>query len=397
MVFLSKCIIPCGSYVSGDRSVLQGFSTSHYDYSGYALISPPCHNHISDNGHQVALPFPYYIPGCENEFDLEDMENQCFHSLKVYFFISLMNGIKINALLLEIILACNGATMSNRYFTKLGKFCTKFDVSVILDEILTSGRTGGTMLMWHDLPTGLQDAVAFITVAKWTETGIMLQNPRHPFIKAHKKIMHKLPMRGFSTAMDKQRLLLYLSVGYYLQGDISVRKQEVLQQMDILEEETWGKGLLLFCLRRRGELRFGLHTRFLPTLIKGQLLYKHAFSMQSSNRIRRKEINEQLLFVIKRWIIYSHQRVSVYDVMVIQFIMAWTKGHFTRQKDLVVAIISQFLKRNEKYSEDKETVTREVNISVAKATRHGLLSVSKSSGARLFNRVEKIFSVINEI
>ena len=213
--FLDRAVMPCGSYVSGDGSVLQGYSTSFYNVTGYAEILPPNHKFMSPNGHKVTLPFPYHIQGCMTDDSLLLLEDQCFHELKICYFTSLMNGVEIKVILMEIILAGVGASLSNRYFTRLGKFCKRYKISVILDEILTSGRTGGSMLMWFDLPQVLQQAVCFVVVAKWMECGMILLNPHNTFSKGHIRDIKKLPIRGFPLAFIKIDLFVVWKLGMH--------------------------------------------------------------------------------------------------------------------------------------------------------------------------------------
>ena len=218
------------------------------------------------------------------------------------------------------------------------------------------------------------------------------KNVDHSFVRQHVKISLKLPARGYSTAMNKDRLLKYLSIGHHLHEDIAERKEEVLLHMGIKEEDTWGKGLLIFCLRKRGEYKVGLHTRFLPTLIKGQSFKEKSFTTSGYARMTRDFINTNMQDKIKAWIEYSYKRANMYDVMVVQFLMA-LKGMFMKQKELVQAIINEFLHRNTGYEagEDENDLKREVTFCVHKAIKCGFINVSKKGGARLFTRDNKTF------
>ena len=101
-----------------------------------------------------------------------------------------------------------------------------------------------------------------------------------------------------------------------------------------------------------------------------------------------------MILVINQWIRYSHEKVSVYNRMVVQFLMALEKGRFTCKKDLVGAIISQFKLWNPNFVEaDADTLNREVCISVDKAERHGIITVGKTRGSRLFECEEKLFII----
>lgn len=112
--------------------------------------------------------------------------------------------------------------------------------------------------------------------------------------------------------------------------------------MKAKESDSWGKGLLLYCERRKATEKRGIYTRFLPTLIKDQPVTGTSFSMTGRSRLRKHKINDDIMGVIRQWLDYCVKKISVYDRMVLQFLMALTSGSFKGKKALVGDIITQY-------------------------------------------------------
>ena len=80
---------------------------------------------------------------------------------------------KVTCILIEITLASNGSTLSDRALTILGELARLHDFGIVVDEIMTGGRTK-TMFSTMEKPKIFQKAVEFITMGKWLKCGMVL-------------------------------------------------------------------------------------------------------------------------------------------------------------------------------------------------------------------------------
>ena len=85
-----------------------------------------------------------------------------------------MRGTPVGSICLELILSGNGLQLSRRFCENLRELCTKADVSIIADEILTGFRCA------HDHPVLLSDDLYlnpdFIVLGKFLGCGVVLQD-----------------------------------------------------------------------------------------------------------------------------------------------------------------------------------------------------------------------------
>ena len=74
---------------------------------------------------------------------------------------------------MEITLASNGSTVSDRALTILGELAHLHEFGFVVDEIMTGGCTK-TMLSTMEKPKIFQKSVEFITMGKWLKCGMVL-------------------------------------------------------------------------------------------------------------------------------------------------------------------------------------------------------------------------------
>ena len=74
----SRCLIACGSYVSGDSGPLQSLSTSTFEFgSGPASIISPEDPKLTSFTLQHTITLPYSIEGAMSGDDLCQYEDEC--------------------------------------------------------------------------------------------------------------------------------------------------------------------------------------------------------------------------------------------------------------------------------------------------------------------------------
>ena len=169
----SGCLVACGGYVSGDSGPLQSWSTSTFEIgSGLSSIICPDDQRITPFtlGHTIALP--YFIEGTMSNDDLHKYENECLEHLHILCLYNKVMKNKVTCTLMEITLASNGSTVSDRALTILGELAHLHKFGIVVDEIMTGGRTK-TMLSTMEKPKIFQKSVEFITMGKWLKCGMV--------------------------------------------------------------------------------------------------------------------------------------------------------------------------------------------------------------------------------
>ena len=111
----SGYLIGCGSYVSGDSGPLQSWSTSDFEIgSGPAGIIGPDNPKHSSFTLQHTIPLPYSIEGVMEYDDLRLYEDNCMKHLHMLCNYNKVMKKPVTCILLELSLASNGATLSDR-------------------------------------------------------------------------------------------------------------------------------------------------------------------------------------------------------------------------------------------------------------------------------------------
>ena len=209
------CLIACCSYISGDRGPLQSWSTSEFEIgSGPAGIIHLGDPKLSLFTLENPITLPYSIQGTMSDDDLEQYENECLEHLHIRCLYSKEMKNKITAIILEIILASNRATLSNHALTILGYLAHLHDFGLVVDEIMTSGRTK-KMLLTLEKHKIFQQAVEFITMGKWSKCGMVLASKQQQTM-LQDLLARQLP-HGASTGIDgKEAYNIFSEVVNYL-------------------------------------------------------------------------------------------------------------------------------------------------------------------------------------
>ena len=262
---LSRTIVACGSYVAGTDFGLQNWSTSDFETQyGPAVINQP--QLVTDQfarTHTVALP--YHIPGVMKTEDVEELEDRCLHELHIRCLSARLNNAPVKTLLMELLLAGNGATLSDRALERIASLARMHDFSVTLDEIFTGGRSG-TMLMVEQKPHSFRSAVRFVTMGKWIGAGLVLATKQQYLqISANQMRVESGP-RGTSTKIDCYYPLLVWKVIRDKLILTQGRRETVLRKLNIPVGEDWGCGVMIYCSKARTDSGQGLKNRFLPML-----------------------------------------------------------------------------------------------------------------------------------
>ena len=135
------CLIACGSYISSDHGALQSWSMSSFEIeNGPCTITAPDEKDLSQFTKCHTVVLPYAIPGCFKD-DKKAIHNEdvCLKHLHTRCLFQKIIHRPNNTFLMELMLAGNGASLSNCFLIKLAKLGELHGFNIIVDEILTGG------------------------------------------------------------------------------------------------------------------------------------------------------------------------------------------------------------------------------------------------------------------
>ena len=108
-------------------------------------------------------------------------EDECLEHLQIFCLYNKVMKNKVTCILMEISLASNGATLSYCDLTILGELAGLHDFSIVVDKIMTGGRTK-KILSTMEKPKIFKQTVDFITMGKWLKCGMVLASKRQQTI-----------------------------------------------------------------------------------------------------------------------------------------------------------------------------------------------------------------------
>ena len=199
---------------------------------------------------------------------------------------------------MEITLASNGSTVSDRALTILGHLAHLHDFSIVVDEIMTGGRTKA-MLSTMEKPKIFQKSVQFLIMGKWLKCGMVLGSKRQQTIR-NKLLSEQLP-RGASTGINgNEAYTIYSEVVNNLEN-VDARRGSVLAKCRVKETEAWGKGLHIFIPGKREGILTGTKNRLLPLITNTPIT---VLSPKNCPEWNKEAVNEKTIQSCRKWIIY---------------------------------------------------------------------------------------------
>lgn len=252
----------CGSYVAGDDGPCDHWTSSGYDaFQLNTNIAHPDEVRKSTRVKTVALPYHIEVSCCDEDV-LLSMENRCIEELHIRCLLMKIEGRPLRCILLELMLGGNGGELSDRFLRKLGALANKHGFTIVVDECITGGRVGPTMLLTQSKPPIFQKAVSHITMGKWPGLGIILRS------KLFERNLRK-PMfpRGMTTQLQTDEARYAWERVREALPSIPSRREQVLRYIKVSEDHCWGKGLVIFSERHRKDTcGGGLKNRYLPMI-----------------------------------------------------------------------------------------------------------------------------------
>jgi hypothetical protein len=251
------CLFAVGSYIVGDNSCFYRYSTLNYGkhYSIGEIISP---SYLKPDDWDNLFVAPYFIKGCRkgyrkmctsclrNLLDFEKFEDMCLRQLTCKILHNKMRRKPIKALFLELMLAGNGAVLSESYLVNLAKLCEFHQIKIVVDEILTFGRTGSCLYL-SKMPKVFAKQVAYVTAGKWVGCGLVLVRSE----LAKKDDNDPQGSRGVSTHMPILGILDNVKKVIDNLEFTDIRRKEFLEHLQIRDYKCWGEGLIVFSPQRK--------------------------------------------------------------------------------------------------------------------------------------------------
>lgn len=251
-----------GSYLGGNP-YLQKMSTTMYSPAA-ELSVPKYPENATEKCILQTVVLPHFVDSrAFSSKARNNYEDRCLRQLHKILVMAKLAGKPKRAILLELMLGGNGGKLSHRYLAKLGVLLKKFEVIVVVDEVLTGGRVGPAMTMTENTPPEFFECVEYITMGKFMHCALILK-------KQPKRPTRQDPLRGTSTSQSMaEPAALWNKVAEMIEaGVIPERRQQVLKKMKLRDgsEQVWGHGLFIVTSKRRPQMTRGLKNRCLPMM-----------------------------------------------------------------------------------------------------------------------------------
>jgi hypothetical protein len=300
----AACAFACGSYVAGDMSFLQTYSSAGFKLNGgpFPIMDPA--EVPYEWTRNATFPLPYLIEGVMSNEEAEKYEDECLHNVHCRLCVAKALGRPFKALFLEFILASNGGMLRSRALGLLGKLARHHQIKLIVDEVFTGARTG-QLLMTLSSPQDFLDQVAFVTMGKWLGLGLVLASVDE--IDAVKKTWN-FPRRGVTTELDvKEAFYSWNTVLAYL-ANTQNRRNQVLENLNVNEDDSWGVGIMIYApVCRKGKIN-GTPFRFVPKL--NDCAFEKIRVVRSPDWSKEATNKNVIVGGVKEWITFDYTASS---------------------------------------------------------------------------------------
>jgi hypothetical protein len=295
-----RCLVAVGSYLCASNSYLCNLATSEFKLnSPLSLIREPSdHDSLFARTHIIALP--YHIEGAINGAELEKYEDICLFKLheKLLLYRIIERGKPIMTLFLELVLAGNGASLSDRSLSKIATLSKRHDFKIIVDEIMTGGRTG-TILLLQTKSDDFIKRVSHVTLGKWCQCGIILVSSERNNIEQKQKYDATSPQSN-STGIDLSPVIPLWNKLLTILPMAEIRRDMVLSKTKCHIDEAWGSGALIFSPIKNNTMN-GLNHRLLPLLELSSISGNISKPFNKIGSTFRDGINLNIMDTVTNW------------------------------------------------------------------------------------------------
>lgn len=227
------------------------------------MDSLPPSDGMNETAKKQTVPVPYHIPDTMTDEVLNDYEDRCLLHLHHRCLLQRTQGNPVRGMFLELVLASNGTTLSNRYLKKLGELAKHHSFHFVIDEIMTGGRYG-VMLLTGTKPEEFVERVGYITLGKWMQAGMVLASVEQRNLCTQK--LSGMSPRGASTEICCNEISSCWVRVISKLDKTTERRHQVLERLHVEESDSWGGGVHIFASRRWTCPVKSTKNRFLPLL-----------------------------------------------------------------------------------------------------------------------------------
>jgi len=294
----SLCLFAAGSYVAGDTSALQSYSSSEFVPRAELALTMVPEDVPSPKCRANTIPLPYHIAGAMSPEELVKYEDSCLEAVHIRLCWARVRRVPYKALFLELMMAGNGGILSHRALMAIGRLATFHNLCVIVDEIMTGGRTG-QMFYLLTKPASFQNVVTHVTFGKWLKLGMIFLSKE--WSQKRTKLYPYTP-RGASTFLTADEAILHWRTVKSCMKEVPLKRANVLKKLKLKESDVWGEGLIVFGPVRR-ETMHGLKCRYLPTIhAHSPFEYVNVSKQSFSAAEFRSHINDMIVDATRKWI-----------------------------------------------------------------------------------------------
>ena len=258
-----------GSYLAGSNSPDQELTTLAFQpgMNLCQITNPSNGKEVTEKAKEVAIPLPYYISQPDRAY-----ENECLTCILNQCRMYKIMGAPILAVVMELMLAGNGARLSTYFLEQLGILGKEFDFNVIFDEIFTCGHACIDhifLTLTSSYPDSFKNIVSHIILGKWTAVGVVCC--KKEFLTLFGTTSNRIDSYSAVSCNQAFRSLEKI-IENFEAGQLSNRRTLLINHLlrkvsgvGLSEDSFWGIGLALygpvskFC-------NYGLKHRFLPQL-----------------------------------------------------------------------------------------------------------------------------------
>lgn len=286
------------------------------------------------------------------------------------------------SLFFELMLAGNGAILSDRSLSKIAILSRKHNFTIIVDEIMTGGRTG-TLLLLETKAIDFIQCVSHVTLGKWCRCGIVLVSPNQNIIEQRQQDTATAP-RSNSTTIDLAQIIPYWNKLMEILLMAQIRREMVFDKTKIKANDAWGVGAIIFS-STKNNTKEGLNHRLLPMLELTNIEKGNMTKPYTDKEDFKSIINTKIIIAIKNW-----NDVSIYDKTT------------SKKVSVYLSLIRFLIKSSNESSDEKEVVlsTEDINLGLNRKIKKfplsnmlsemdtaGLIKYQKSGAKRLRNWV----------
>jgi hypothetical protein len=187
----------------------------------------------------------------------------------------------------------------------LGRLAKQHKLSLIVDEILTGGRTSvNHMLLTQEKPKTFRNQVLHITLGKWLGMGLVLTNSQALTCQDNPNLISPIfAARGLSSQPGCSNAIRLWTAVFDKRHLIHSRRAKVLLDRRLNEQQCWGIGLMIYHPHKRVSVSRGLKNRLLPLLDNVKV---DTVRLTRDNKWEKSILCKMIMAGVISWVDHQH-------------------------------------------------------------------------------------------